>query len=197
MRQPLEDGIVTISRALRSTTFPSDFMLIAAANPCPCGYRSDPRRNCNCTPPQIEKYMSKISGPLMDRIDIHIEVPAVPFEELSASSTKGTTSAEMRTDVERARERQIARFADIKSALPVRYNAQMTSRQVRQHCELSKSCQQMLRHSVEEMGLSARAHDKILRVCRTIADVAGDTDINEMHLAEAIGYRSLDRDLWV
>ena len=197
MRQPLEDGIVTISRALRSTTFPSDFMLIAAANPCPCGYRSDPRRNCNCTPPQIEKYMSKVSGPLMDRIDIHIEVPAVPFEELSASSTKGTSSREMRMDVERARETQITRFADIKSDLPVRYNAQMTSRQVRKHCELSKSCQQMLRHSVEEMGLSARAHDKILRVCRTIADVAGDTDINEMHLAEAIGYRSLDRDLWV
>jgi magnesium chelatase family protein len=197
MRQPLEDGVVTISRALRSTTFPSDFMLIAAANPCPCGYRSDPRRNCNCTPPQIEKYMSKVSGPLMDRIDIHIEVPAVPFEELSASSTKGTSSQQMRVDVERARETQIARFADIKSDLPVRYNAQMTSRQVRQHCELSKSCQQMLRHSVEEMGLSARAHDKILRVCRTIADVAGDTDINELHLAEAIGYRSLDRDLWV
>ncbi|MGB7345405.1 MAG: YifB family Mg chelatase-like AAA ATPase [Pirellulaceae bacterium] len=197
MRQPLEDGIVTISRALRSTTFPADFMLIAAANPCPCGYRSDPRRNCNCTPPQIEKYMSKISGPLMDRIDIHIEVPAVPFEELSATSAKGTTSAEMRADVERAREKQIERFANVKSALPVRYNAQMTSRQVREHCKLSKSCQQMLRHSVEEMGLSARAHDKILRVCRTIADVAGDTDINEMHLAEAIGYRSLDRDLWV
>ncbi len=112
MRQPLEDGVVTISRALRSTTFPADFMLIAAANPCPCGYRSDPRRSCNCTPPQIEKYMSKISGPLMDRIDIHIEVPAVPFEELSASSKQGTTSEQMREDVTRARECQEHRFSD-------------------------------------------------------------------------------------
>ena len=193
MRQPLEDGVVTIARALRSNTFPSDFMLIAAANPCPCAYRSDARRNSNCTPPQVEKYMSKIAGPLMDRIDLHIEVPAVPFDELSATSKAGTTSAMMREDVVRAREWQIERFQDN----VVRYNAQMSSRQVREHCRLSNSCRQMLRHSVEEMGLSARAHDKILRVARTIADVAGDVDINEMHLAEAIGYRSLDRDLWV
>ena len=193
MRQPLEDGVVTISRALRSTTFPADFMLIAAANPCPCGYRSDPRRSCNCTPPQIEKYMGKISGPLLDRIDIHIEVPAVPFDELATSSASGTTSSQMRDDVIRARERQHSRFG----SGPIRYNAQMTSRQVRNYCELNKSCQQLLRHSVEEMGLSARAHDKILRVARTIADVAGDESIDEMHLAEAIGYRSLDRDLWI
>ncbi|MCO8125377.1 YifB family Mg chelatase-like AAA ATPase [Stieleria sp. TO1_6] len=195
MRQPLEDGVVTISRALRSTTFPSDFMLVAAANPCPCGYRSDPRRNCNCTPPQVEKYMSKISGPLMDRIDIHIEVPAVPFEELAAQTAAGTTSQQMRADVERARSVQAERFAD--GPQGVRYNAQMSSRQVRQHCSLNPSCQKMLRHSVEEMGLSARAHDKILRVCRTIADVAGDESIHEVHLAEAINYRNLDRDLWV
>lgn len=193
MRQPLEDGVVTISRALRSTTFPSDFMLIAAANPCPCGYRSDPRRNCNCTPPQVEKYMSKISGPLMDRIDIHIEVPAVPFDELSSSSSPGTTSCQMRDDVERARLRQDQRF----HGSSIRYNAQMSSRQVREHCRLSSICQRMLRHSVEELGLSARAHDKILRVARTIADVAGDEGIEEVHLAEAIGYRNLDRDLWV
>jgi magnesium chelatase family protein len=193
MRQPLEDAVVTISRALRSTTFPSDFMLIAAANPCPCGYRSDPRRSCNCTPPQIEKYMGKISGPLMDRIDIHIEVPSVPFEELSTTTSAGTNSQQMRDDVVRARDGQCDRFGDG----PIRYNAQMTSRQVRKFCALDKACQQMLRHSVEEMGLSARAHDKILRVSRTIADVAGDETINEMHLAEAIGYRSLDRDLWV
>jgi magnesium chelatase family protein len=193
MRQPMEDSVVTISRALRSTTFPADFMLIAAANPCPCGYRSDPRRSCNCTPPQIEKYMGKISGPLLDRIDIQIEVPAVPFEELSTTSASGTTSAQMRDDVVRARDHQCERFREG----PVRYNALMTSKQIRKFCQLDKPCQQMLRHSVEEMGLSARAHDKILRVARTIADVAGDQDINEMHLAEAIGYRSLDRDLWV
>ena len=198
MRQPLEDGVVTISRALQSTTFPSDFMLIAAANPCPCGYRGDPRRSCNCTTPQVEKYMSKISGPLMDRIDIQIEVPAVPFEELSATTSQGTDSAMMRRDVVRARGRQRERFAatgDNGSA--VRYNAQMTSRQVRDHCKLDASCQRMLRQSVEEMGLSARAHDKILRVARTIADVAGDDEIEEHHLNEAIGYRNLDRDLWV
>ncbi len=192
MRQPLEDGTVTISRALRSSTFPADFMLIAAANPCPCGYRSDPRRSCNCTPPQIEKYMGKISGPLLDRIDIHIEVPAVPFEELSTAVSRGTTSEQMRADVVAARAPQIERFA----GGPVRYNALMSSRQVRKFCELNKSCQAMLRHSVEEMGLSARAHDKILRIARTIADVAGDATIGEMHLAEAIGYRSLDRDMW-
>ena len=193
MRQPLEDAVVTISRALRSTTFPADFMLIAAANPCPCGYRSDPRRACNCTPPQVEKYMSRISGPLMDRIDIHIEVPSVPFEELSATASGGTTSDQMRADVMKAREKQQERFP----SGPVRYNAQMSSRQVREHCKLDRPCQAMLRHSVEEMGLSARAHDKILRVARTIADVAGDESIGEEHLAEAIGYRSLDRDLWV
>jgi magnesium chelatase family protein len=193
MRQPMEDSVVTISRALRSTTFPADFMLIAAANPCPCGYRSDPRRHCNCTPPQIEKYMGRISGPLLDRIDIHIEVPSVPFEELATMSSAGTSSLQMREDVLRARERQNERFGPG----PVRYNAQMTSRQVREFCRLDKPCQQMLRHSVEEMGLSARAHDKILRVARTIADVAGDESISEVHLAEAIAYRSLDRDLWV
>ncbi len=129
----------------------------------------------------------------MDRIDIHIEVPAVPFEELSGTVAAGTTSADMRADVVRARERQAERFGNG----AVRYNAQMSSRQVREHCVLNRACQQMLRHSVEEMGLSARAHDKILRVARTIADVASDDEINEMHLAEAIGYRSLDRDLWV
>ncbi|MCC9600758.1 hypothetical protein LOC67_09295 [Stieleria sp. JC731] len=131
----------------------------------------------------------------MDRIDIQIEVPAVPFEELSGSGNAccGTTSEQMREMVERARKRQAERFG----GGPVRYNAQMTSRQVREHCVLNSTCQDMLRHSVEEMGLSARAHDKILRVCRTIADVAGDESINELHLAEAINYRNLDRDLWV
>ena len=193
MRQPLEDGVVTISRALQSSTFPADFMLIAAANPCPCGYRSDPRRSCNCTPPQIEKYMSRISGPLMDRIDIHIEVPSVPFEELSGSQSAGTSSEQMRQAVLLARQQQSERFGDG----PTRYNAQMTSREVRRFCVLDRTCRQMLRHSVEEMGLSARAHDKILRVARTIADVADESQISEVHLAEAIGYRSLDRDLWV
>lgn len=193
MRQPLEDGVVTISRALRSTTFPADFMLIAAANPCPCGYRSDPRRSCNCTPPQIEKYMGKISGPLLDRIDIHIEVPAVPFEELSARQASSESSEKLREHVLRARQRQSDRF----QGSDVRYNALMTSRQVREFCELSPSSVALLRAGVESLGLSARAHDKILRVARTIADIDDSDAIDELHLAEAISYRNLDADLWV
>jgi magnesium chelatase family protein len=192
MRQPMEDGVVTISRALRSSTFPADFMLVAAANPCPCGYRSDPRRACNCTPPQVERYMGRISGPLMDRIDIHIEVPSVPFEELSAKNGPTTTSEEMRRDVSRAREAQRQRF----TSGPTRYNAQMTSREVRKYCELDTACTKLLRHSVEDLGLSARAHDKVLRVARTIADVAGAERIEESHLSEAVNYRSLDLNLW-
>lgn len=192
MRQPLEDGVVTISRALRSSTFPADFMLVAAANPCPCGYRGDPRRSCNCTAPQIERYMSRISGPLMDRIDIHIEVPAVPFEELAASGAAATTSDQMRSDVVRARGAQAARFGNGQT----RYNAQMSSRDVRRYCVLDAACTQLLRQSVEELGLSARAHDKVLRVARTIADVAGCDQIGEEQLSEAVNYRSLDADLW-
>ena len=192
MRQPMEDGVVTISRALRSSTFPADFMLIAAANPCPCGYRSDPRRSCHCTPPQIERYMSKISGPLMDRIDIHIEVPSVPFEELASVAENTTNSESMRRSVDAARAGQAERFKQG----PTRYNAQMTSREVRKYCSLSPPCTKLLRHSVESMGLSARAHDKILRVSRTIADIEGAPAITEAHLSEAINYRSLDSDLW-
>src|SRR6056297_3116734 len=191
MRQPLEDGVVTISRALSSSQFPSDFMLVAAANPCPCGYRSDPRRSCNCTPPQIERYVGKISGPLLDRIDIHIEVPSVPFEEL-AGAQSGTSSQAMREQVSQARAVQAARFAGSNT----RYNAQMSSRDVRRHCKLDKVCSALLRHSVEEMGLSARAHDKILRVARTIADLEGSESIAQHHLQEAVNYRSLDRDMW-
>lgn len=191
MRQPLEDRVVTISRALRSTTFPADFMLVAALNPCPCGYRTDPRRNCQCSPNQIDHYMGKISGPLLDRIDIHIEVPAVPFSDLSAD-TPGTSSEEMRALVIAARECQEARFIDSHT----RYNAQMTSRQLRRYCPLCREGRELMRNSVADMGLSARAHDKIIRVARTIADMEGSETILVDHLHEAINYRMLDRQIW-
>ncbi|HEV3341912.1 MAG TPA: ATP-binding protein, partial [Pirellulales bacterium] len=191
LRQPLEDGTVTISRALASTTFPASFMLVAALNPCPCGYRNDPRRSCHCTAPQIEKYMAKISGPLLDRIDIHLEVPAVPFRELSSGSA-GTSSAQMREQVLTARQLQAGRFAGTSTRL----NAKMSSRQVRQFCKLDDESLNLLRASVNELGLSARAHDKVLRVARTIADLDTSEAIRPVHINEAINYRMLDRNLW-
>ena len=191
LRQPLEDGTVAISRALRATEFPADFMLIASLNPCPCGFRNDPRRQCACSVPQVERYMSKISGPLLDRIDIHIEVAAVPFREMSAGA-RGTDSAEMRREVEAARARQAERFGGATKQT----NGQMTSRQVRQVCQLDAPSRDLLEASVNEAGLSARAHDKILRVARTIADVDGSADIRQEHVAEAVNYRMLDRRFW-
>ena len=191
LRQPLEDGTVTISRALSSTQFPANFMLIAALNPCPCGYRGDSRRSCHCTPPQIDRYMSKISGPLLDRIDIHIEVPAVPFRDLSGGAP-GTSSAEIREQVISARRKQAARLQH----LATRYNADMTHRQTRQFCRLDDEGRNLLRSSMTELGLSARAHDKILRVARTIADLDQSETIQPMHLNEAVNYRMLDRDFW-
>ncbi|MFN7730838.1 MAG: YifB family Mg chelatase-like AAA ATPase, partial [Pirellula sp.] len=191
MRQPLEDRIVTISRAMRSTTFPAAFMLVAALNPCPCGYRTDPRRSCHCSPPQIERYMSRISGPLLDRIDIHIEVPAVPFEELN-SGPAGTSSATIRERVTAAREVQKQRFA----GSPTLTNAHMSSRELRQYCPLGKIQTQRMRSAVSELGLSARAHDKVVRVARTIADLEGLEIIEPHHLEEAIQFRMLDRDIF-
>jgi magnesium chelatase family protein len=190
MRQPLEDGMVTISRALQTTDFPADFMLIAALNPCPCGYRTDSRRVCRCTPPQVERYMAKVSGPLLDRIDIHIEVPAVKYEEL-ASDSEGTTSREMREIVERARRAQGERF----DGLATRFNAQMTSRQTREFCRLDKEGCQQVRRSLEQLGFSARAYDKILRLARTIADVEEQPEVLPAHVSEAINYRTLDRQM--
>ena len=191
LRQPLEDGTVTIARALNSTTFPANFMLIAALNPCPCGYRGDQRRSCHCTPPQIERYMSKISGPLVDRIDIHIEVPAVAYRDLSGGAP-GTPSGEMRTQVAAARAAQAARFDGGRT----RYNADMSHRQTRQFCKLDDECQNILKSAMADLGLSARAHDKVLRVARTIADLDRSDSIRPSHLNEAINYRMLDRHLW-
>jgi len=191
MRQPLEEGQVTISRALASTTFPANFMLIAALNPCPCGYRNDPRRSCHCSIPQVERYMARISGPLLDRIDIHIEVPAVEFKELS-SPRDGTDSGAMREQVEAARRIQAGRFAESR----INANAQMSSRQVRSCCQLDDASQGLLKNSVQDLGLSARAHDKILRVARTIADLEASEEVRLEHVSEAINYRMLDRDFW-
>ena len=191
LRQPLEDGVVTISRALTSSTFPAEFMLVAALNPCPCGFRTDPRRDCQCTTTQIEKYIGKISGPLLDRIDIHIEVPAVPFKEL-ASRRSGTSSEDIRRNVVAARQRQQARF----QGTGIRTNAHMSPRQIREYCQLDGECLDLLKAGVQEMGLSARAHDKILRVARTIADLEEAESVNHEHLSEAISFRLLDRKFW-
>lgn len=191
LRQPLEEGRVTISRALHSTTFPASFILVASMNPCPCGYMGDPKHACKCSPMQIEKYMGRISGPLLDRIDLHIEVPSVPFQELSAKQD-GTSSELMRQQVYRARAIQTRRFESDGAGV----NARMNSRQIRKFCTLDKDSQEMLRNAMEDLGLSARAHDRILRMARTIADLESAADIKQDHLSEAIGYRSLDRRLW-
>ena len=191
LRQPLEEGRVTISRAMSSTTFPASFILVASMNPCPCGYMGDPKHVCGCTPMQIEKYMGRISGPLLDRIDLHIEVPAVPFAELSATAD-GTNSASMREAVFQARAVQAERFGPGAGAT----NSRMSPRQMRKFCPLDADCHGLLQTAMEELGLSARAHDRILRMARTIADLAGSPRIGAGHLGEAIQYRSLDRRLW-
>ena len=190
LRQPLEEDRVTISRAMGSLTFPARFQLVSAMNPCPCGFRGDPKRQCNCSPMQVERYLSKISGPLLDRIDIHLEVPPVPFRELSGDRG-GTDSSTMRGDVERARAVQTRRFE--RTGL---LNGKMTPRQLRSHCGLATDAETLLRDAMEQMGLSARAHDRILRVARTIADLAGEETIGVAELSEAIGYRTLDRQYW-
>jgi magnesium chelatase family protein len=190
LRQPLEEGKVTISRALNSTTFPASFILVAAMNPCPCGYMGDAKRPCKCAPPQIERYMGRISGPLLDRIDMHIEVPSVPYQELAARHD-GTSSSVMRAQVLKARQVQMARFAG-----GHRLNSRMTSRQLRKYCILEADSQSLLQAAMENLGLSARAHDRILRMARTIADLDGAEQIRQNHLTEAINYRTLDRKLW-
>jgi magnesium chelatase family protein len=191
LRQPLEEGKVTISRALNSSTFPASFVLVAAMNPCPCGYMGDPKHTCKCSPMQIERYMGRISGPLLDRIDLHIEVPAVPYQELAARQD-GTSSATMRTQVQEARAAQTKRFGGEGQRL----NSRMSSRQLRKFCVLDSECQSLMQTAMDSLGLSARAHDRILRVARTIADLDNAADIKQPHLSEAIGYRSLDRKLW-
>ena len=192
MRQPLEDGKVTISRATFSVDYPAQFMLVASMNPCPCGYYTDPNHECNCTIQQIQKYMARISGPLLDRIDIHCEVPAVGYRELSQKSV-GENSTEIRKRVIIARRRQLERF----NGKPIYSNSQMKSKDIKQFCKLEESGQQLLKVAMEKLGFSARAYDRILKVSRTIADLSDSDEIKAEHISEAIQYRSLDRNLFM
>ena len=192
LRQPLEDRVITISRARMSVQFPANFMLVAAMNPCPCGYYNHPDKECVCKEGDVKKYLNKISGPLMDRIDLHVEVLPVAYRELS-DARKGEPSAEIRKRVIEARKIQEQRFA----AFPGIYaNAQMTPQLLQRYCVLDSQGQERLRNAMQRLGLSARAYDRILKVARTIADLEGSEHIKADHLAEAINYRSLDRDNW-
>jgi magnesium chelatase family protein len=193
LRQPLEDQRVTISRAAMTLTFPASFMLAAAMNPCPCGFWNDPTRECRCTPLQIQRYVGRISGPLLDRIDIHVDVPAVKFKELSGGSThEGESSAEIRGRVIHARERQRGRL----QGEGIFSNAQMSPRLIRKYCRIDSESERMLEQAMTRLGLSARAYDRILKVSRTIADLDSSDDIRPAYVAEAVGYRSLDRTYW-
>jgi len=193
LRQPLEDKKVTISRAAMSLTFPASFMLAAAMNPCPCGFWNDPTRECRCTPLQIQRYVGRISGPLLDRIDIHVDVPAVRFKELSNKSAPTVESSEeIRARVIAARERQLARLA----GEGIFANAQMSPRHLRCFCVLDAEGERLLESAMTRLGLSARAYDRILKVSRTIADLDVSAEIRPAHVAEAVGYRSLDRTYW-
>jgi len=186
LRQPLEDGEITIVRSDLRLTFPSSFMLVAAMNPCPCGYFGDPTRDCRCSPAQIQRYVGKISGPLLDRIDIHVEVPPVKYRELRSEQ-----SAEPSEAIQRRAE--AARQVQMRRGYP---NAHMPSKHVREHCKLDEAGERTLEMAVQRMGLSARAHDRILKVSRTIADLGGSQQVRVAHSAEAVHYRSLDRTYW-
>ncbi len=191
LRQPLEDGHVTISRSAGKVTLPCSFMLVAAMNPCPCGYLGDPKHECRCSPAQIQRYRARISGPLLDRIDLHIEAPALSINELRTEQP-AESSADIRARVQAARQRQLARFTGTRTTA----NARMTHAQIRTHCVIDSTLGDLLQQAMEQLSLSARAYDRILKVARTIADLAGSDRIEAPHLLEAIQYRSLDRNLF-
>lgn len=195
LRQPLEDGAVTVTRAAAKLTFPASFMLVCAMNPCKCGYFGDSSRECTCNPASIKKYLDKVSGPLLDRIDIEIELPSVSYDEISGKTEEGECSANIRKRVNAARkfaaERLLSQGDD-----PAVSNAKMTPNMIHRHCRLDKEASDLMREAFESLGLSARGHDRVLRVARTIADLDGCKDVNADHIAEAIMYRSLDRKYW-
>jgi len=192
MRQPLEDGRVTISRAAMSLTFPASFMLAAAMNPCPCGYYTDPNHECSCSPQSIQRYMAKVSGPLLDRIDIHIEVPALKYKELTEREA-GESSSDIQKRVDLARDIQLHRFHGRKN---IYCNAHMQSKDIRKYCLIEESSDELLANAINKFGLSARAYDRILKVSRTIADLEQSQEITQVHIAESIQYRTLDRNVW-
>ncbi|MFC1862626.1 YifB family Mg chelatase-like AAA ATPase [Thermodesulfobacteriota bacterium] len=191
LRQPIEDGQVTIARASSTVTYPANFMLVAAMNPCPCGFLGDAKKECTCSFQQIQRYRSKISGPLMDRIDIHMEVPAVQYKDLS-SKEKGRSSTEIFNLVKKARDVQSKRFKRMK----IHTNADMNSRQIRQYCEIDNESEGLLEMAMDKLGLSARAHSRVLKIARSIADLELNENIKSDHIAEAIQYRSLDRRIF-
>jgi magnesium chelatase family protein len=191
MRQPLEEGVITISRIANRLTYPSKFMLVAAMNPCPCGYFTDPKRECHCSPFQIQSYLSKISGPLLDRIDIHLEVPRLKLENLT-DKRRGEFSESIRRRVDAARASQKSRYKNG----DIHFNAHLESKELEIYCILEKEGEELLKLAILELGISARAYDKILKVARTISDLDGKDIIEAHHISEAISYRSLDRNLW-
>jgi magnesium chelatase family protein len=192
MRQPMEERRVTISRAKIALDFPASFMLVASMNPCPCGFYNHPEKECTCPPGAVQKYLNKISGPLLDRIDLHVEVTPVPFNELSSAQASEKSSV-IRERVMRARDIQLERYKDENG---IYCNAQIGTQLMHAHCVLNTVCANLLKAAMEKLNLSARAYDRILKVSRTIADLAGSTDIRPEHVAEAIQYRSLDREGW-
>jgi magnesium chelatase family protein len=191
LRQPMEEGSVTIARVANTLTYPAKFMLVAAMNPCPCGYFTDPKRECHCTPIQIQHYLSRVSGPLLDRIDIHLEVPRLKLEHLT-DKRRGEASEAIRARVDLARTTQKERYRDD----GVFFNAHLEPKDLDRYCLLDRESEELLKLAILELGISARAYDKILRVSRTIADLDGKDTIEAHHISEAISYRSLDRNLW-
>ena len=195
LRQPLEDGEVTVTRAAAKITYPARFMLVCAMNPCRCGYFGDPNRRCKCTPDAVAKYLARVSGPLLDRIDIEIELPSISYDEISRKRGGGEPSAVIRKRVNAAREfanKRLEKAGDKVGTL----NSNMTNDMMRRHCALDEEASTLMKEAFESLGFSARGHDRVLRVARTIADLDGEVKINSDHIAEAIMYRSLDRKYW-